>query len=173
MLNAISQRDPCGAVTENFMTESSIGSAAADRFIAPTPTQLTAARDIVARFAARWNRPRAEDLEELMHEDTRNLIPPMKVPADRAGVIEHFRQVLTQLPDLRIEVERWAPTGDAVLVEWRATATVAGQALSWTGVDRFCVRGDRMYEANVYWDTRGLTERIAEIATAARARTSH
>jgi hypothetical protein len=26
-----------------------------------------------------------------------------------------------------------------------------------------------MYEANVYWDTRGLAERIAEIAASARA----
>ena len=154
------------------MTET-VGHEAADRFAAPTPTQLAAARDIVARFATRWDRPRAEDLEELMHPDTRNLVPPMKVPADRAGVIEHFRQVLRQLPDLRIAVERWAPTGDAVMVEWLATATVAGQALSWTGVDRFCVRGDRIYEGKVYWDTRGLAERVAEIVAAAAARSAH
>jgi len=151
------------------MIETLAGRAAADRYVPPTPIQLAAARDIVMRFAARWDHPRAEDLEDLMHPDTRNLIPPMKTAADRAGVIAHFKGVLQQLPDLRIAVERWAPTGDAVMIEWRASATVAGQGLSWTGVDRFCVRGDRMYEANVYWDTRGLAERIAEIAAAARA----
>jgi len=159
--------DPCGVVKESLMNDIDVGPAAADRFVPPTPAQLAAARDIVARFAARWDRPRADDLEDLMHPDTCNLIPPMKTPADRAGVIAHFRGVLQQLPDLRIAVERWAPTGDAVLIEWRATATVAGQALSWSGVDRFCVRGDRMYEANVYWDTRGLAERIAAAVAAA------
>jgi hypothetical protein len=40
-------------------------------------------------------------------------------------------------------------------------STVAGQLLSWTGVDRFNIRGDRMYEGRVYWDTRRLAERIA------------
>ena len=102
-----------------------------------------------------------------MHADTRNLIPPMREPADREGVVEHFRGVLRQLPDLRIEVERWAPTGDAVMVEWKASATVAGKPLAWTGVDRFNVRGDRMFEAMVHWDTRGLAERIAAALAAA------
>ena len=147
-----------------------IAADASARFVPPTPAQLAAAQDIVGRFAARWARPRAEDLEELMLPDTRNLIPPMKVPADRAGVIAHFKQVLEQLPDLQIAVERWAPTGDAVLVEWRATATVADQPLQWTGVDRFCVRGDRIYEGCVYWDTRGLAERVAELVAQAAKR---
>jgi ketosteroid isomerase-like protein len=97
----------------------------------------------------------------MMHPDTQNLIPPMARPGDREAVVEHFKGVLKMLPDLLIEVIRWAPTGDAVIIEWKATATVAGQPLSWTGVDRFNVRGDRMYQANVYWDTRGLAERIA------------
>jgi ketosteroid isomerase-like protein len=71
------------------------------------------------------------------------------------------------LPDLRIDVIRWAPTGDAVLVEWRATASAGGQPLTWTGVDRFNIRGDRMYEANVYWDTRAVADRIAAAMRAA------
>ena len=140
-----------------------IAADASARFVPPTPVQLAAAHDIVGRFAACWARPSAEDLGELMQPDTRNLIPPMTEPADRAGVIAHFKQVLQQLPDLTVAVERWAPTGDAVLLEWRATATVAGAALEWTGVDRFCVRDDRMYEARVYWDTRGLADSVATL----------
>ena len=98
----------------------------------------------------------------LMHEDTQNLIPPMTEPANRAGVIEHFRQVLTQLPDLKVDVLQWAPTGDAVMIEWQASATVAGQVLKWQGVDRFNLRGDRMYKGQVYWDTRRVAEQVAE-----------
>ena len=140
-------------------------------FVAPTPEQLADARDIVGRFAERWSRPAADDLRDLMHADTRNQIPPMREPADRDGVVEHFRGVLRQLPDLRIEVERWAPTGDAVMIEWKASATVAGKPLAWSGVDRFNVRGERMYEAMVYWDTRGLAERVAAAIAQAGAPT--
>ena len=140
-------------------------------YAAPTPQQLAAASDIVGRFAQRWSRPTADDLRDLMHADTRNQIPPMNEPTDREGVIEHFRGVLRQLPDLRIEVERWAPTGDAVMVEWKASATVAGRPLSWTGVDRFNVRGERIYQGMVYWDTRGLAERVAAAIAQAGAAT--
>lgn len=147
-----------------------IHQAAAQAFVPPTEAQLAAARDLVGRFAARWDRPDADALRDLMHPETRNQIPPMTAPGDREAVVEHFRGVLAQLPDLRIAVLRWAPTGDAVLVEWRATATVAGQPLDWSGVDRFNIRGERMYEAMVYWDTRGLAERMGAIIQAARAK---
>jgi ketosteroid isomerase-like protein len=133
-------------------------------YVIPTEQQLASARDLVSRFATRWQKPDADAFRDLMHSDTRNLIPPMMEPADREGVVAHFRAVLYRLPDLRIEVIRWAPTGDAVMIEWKASATVGGQQLSWTGVDRFNIRGDRMYEASVYWDTRGLAERMAAIA---------
>lgn len=141
-------------------------------YVEPTQEQLAAARDLVERFAARWDRPDADALRDLMHSDTQNLIPPMTHPADREGVVEHFRAVLQALPDLRIEVLRWAPTSDAVLVEWQATATVAGRPLSWTGVDRFNIRGDRMYEARVYWDTRGVAERVAAAVQSAQSATT-
>jgi ketosteroid isomerase-like protein len=140
------------------------------KYLAPTPAQLEAAQDLVARFAARWDRPDADSLRDLMHPDTQNLIPPMTSPGDREAVVELFRGVLRMLPDMRLEVIRWAPTGDSVMIEWRATATVAGQVLSWTGVDRFGIRGDRMYEGHVYWDTRALAERVAlAIQAAGRA----
>lgn len=135
---------------------------AEQQYLLPTEEQLSNARIAVQRFAAEWQNPVADNLRSLMHEDTRNLIPPMTEPADREGVVEHFRQVLTQLPDLKVDVLQWAPTGDAVMIEWRASATVAGQALNWQGVDRFNLRGDRMYKGQVYWDTRRVAEQVAE-----------
>ena len=135
----------------------------------PTEQQLTAARDLVVRFAESWSHPNADSLRDLMHPDTRNLVPPMTQPGDRETVVEQFRQVFTRLPDLRVRIVRWAPTDDAVLVEWEASASVAGQPISWMGVDRINIRGDRMYQSNVYWDTRGVAERLAELARAAQA----
>ena len=82
---------------------------------------------------------------------------------DPSGYIVTNEHVVSRAADLKIEVIRWAPVGDAVMVEWRAHATVQGKAISWTGVDRFNVRDGRMYEASVYWDTRGLAERFAAL----------
>lgn len=39
-------------------------------------------------------------------------------------------------------------------------ATVAGEKLEWMGIDRISIRGDRAYEARVYWDTRQLDQRM-------------
>ncbi|WP_369719552.1 nuclear transport factor 2 family protein [Bradyrhizobium sp. LLZ17] len=148
---------------EQETTMSSVGTQAQNAYVAPTAGQLAAARDIVARFAEKWDKPSADALRDLMHPETQNLIPPMTAPGNREAVVEHFRDVLRRLPDLRLEVVRWAPTDDAVMIEWQATASVAGQPLAWSGVDRFNVRGDRIYQANVYWDTRGLAERMAAV----------
>ena len=136
----------------------------------PTPSQLDDAYALVDRFAAIWAKPDLEGLKSLMHEDTRNLIPPMTEPADREGVLAQFGATFERMPDLRVEVMRWAPTGDAVMVEWRASASIAGQPLSWVGVDRFNIRGDRMYAGQVYWDTRQVAEKIATSIQAAQAR---
>lgn len=144
-------------------------SAPAAPYQAPTPEQIAAAQDWVTRFSIRWARPDADDLPELMHPDTRNLIPPMAQPGDRQAVVEHFRGVLKMLPDFKVAVIRWAPTGDTVLIEWEGSATVAGKPLTWRGVDRVSLRGDRMYEGQVYWDTRGLAERIAAATSGAGA----
>jgi ketosteroid isomerase-like protein len=139
------------------------------KYVPPTETQLADAYALVDRFAAMWAEPNLADMQSLMHSDTRNLIPPMTEPADREGVLAHFGEVLRQLPDLWIEVVRWAPTGDTVMVEWCAHATVAGQPLSWTGVDRFGIRGGQMYEAHVYWDTRQVAAKFAAAVQAAQA----
>jgi predicted SnoaL-like aldol condensation-catalyzing enzyme len=84
-------------------------------------------------------------------------------------VVRHFNEVVRQLPDISVAVQRWALAGETVMIEWRAMATIATQAVSWTGVDVMRLRGDRMFEAQVYWDTRGTAERMASAARAATA----
>lgn len=129
-----------------------------------TPAQLTAAADWVARFAARWADLDPAALGELMHADTRNRIPPMTEPADRDGVIAHFARAQAMLGGLRLAVERWAASGDAVFVEWTASATVRGVAMTWRGIDRVLLRDGRTYAGEAFWDTRQLSERIAATA---------
>lgn len=125
----------------------------------------TEAAAYVARFAAHWNPLDPEKLGELMHEDTRNLIPPMTEPADRAGVIAHFQAVKRQLPDLRLVPVRWSVDGDAIFIEWVGEATVAGKTLSWHGVDRVLVRDGKTYAAEAFWDTRRVAELVVNATT--------
>jgi len=40
----------------------------------------------------------ADSLRDLMHPDTRNLIPPMTEPGDSETVVERFRGELNRLP---------------------------------------------------------------------------
>jgi ketosteroid isomerase-like protein len=134
---------------------------------APTETQRRAAERWVAGFAARWSPLDPEALRDLMHADTRNLIPPMTMPADADGVVAHFRQVKTRVPDLRLEVVRWAISGDAVFVEWTASVRVGDRALSWRGIDRVRLRDERTYEGEAFWDTRRAETLVAEAVAAA------
>jgi ketosteroid isomerase-like protein len=140
------------------------------RHHAPTTAQLAQAEDWVARFAASWAKPSPGDLRDLMHADTRNLIPPMKEPGDREGVVAHFDEVLRMIPDFRLEVIRWAATADTVMIEWQGSATVAGKALSWRGIDRISLRDSKTYEGQVYWDTRGVAEMMAQAVSEAQAK---
>lgn len=133
----------------------------------PSEQQVRDAEALVARFAALWHAPDPDTFRALMHPDTRNLVPPMTEPADREGVVQHFKEVVRRLPDMSVSVLRWALAGDTVMIEWRATATIATRALSWTGVDVMRLRGDRMFEAQVYWDTRGTAQRAEAAVRAA------
>lgn len=146
------------------------GAAALARFEAPTESQLLSASKFVQNYAAAWGREvvRAEDMKEQLHPDTRMLIPPMTEPTDRDGVVAHFAGVLQRVPDLHLEVLRWAPTGDAVIIEWEATATVLGQPVSWQGVDRFNLLDGLQVAGQAYWDTRGLEAKFAEAIAAAQ-----
>ncbi|MES2959606.1 MAG: nuclear transport factor 2 family protein [Pseudomonadota bacterium] len=123
----------------------------------PSPSSSTqqaeAAADWVRRFAQRWSSVDPQALRDLMHEDTRNLIPPMERPGNREEVVAHFQAVLQRVPDLRVEVTRWAVAGDAVFVEWDAHASLRGVPLHWRGVDRVILRDGRTVEGQVFWDT--------------------
>ena len=131
------------------------------KFTPPSPEQLAAAADWVARFEQKWQNPDPEDLADLMHADTQNLIPPMTKPANRQEVIAFFRSQLALVPGFKIEVVRWAPTGDTVMIEWEATATIGQRTLTWRGVDRVSLRDGRTYQGQVFWDTRRVAEEIA------------
>lgn len=131
-----------------------------------TEAQHAAAVRWVQGFATRWAPLDPEALRELMHPDTQNLIPPMAAPADAEGVIAHFRALASRFPGITLTVERWAIASDAVFVEWRGSASIAGQPIEWRGIDRVLLRDGRTYAGEAFWDT----QRVTTLVTAAIAR---
>jgi ketosteroid isomerase-like protein len=137
--------------------------------VPPTEAQREAAARWVEGFAARWAPLQPEALRELMHPDTRNLIPPMAEPADADGVIAHFRALAARLPGITLTVERWAAVGDAVFVEWRGSASIAGVPIEWRGIDRVLLRDGRTYAGEAFWDTQRVTGLFAAAMASAQA----
>lgn len=84
------------------------------------------------------------------------------MPAPIRGVDEpdYMRGIKGLMPDIGLRVEHWAANGDVVFVEYRMSGTLAGRALSWTGIGRFKLRGERAIDAIGRWDNLELLARI-------------
>ncbi|WP_320672058.1 nuclear transport factor 2 family protein [Patulibacter defluvii] len=129
---------------------------------APLPSipAFVEAAGFVQRFAERWANPSAEAFREILDPETRNLYPGMSEPQGPDGIVAWLGAATEALPDLRLEVTRWATDGDAVLIEFRAFATVAGEPRTWEGADRFRLRDGRCIEGRSYFDTAPLASAV-------------
>lgn len=126
----------------------------------PSLDAYTHAATFVSRFAERWSAPDAERFRDLLHPDTRNLYPGMTEPQGPDGIVDWLQAAIETFPDLKLNVTRWAPAGEGVLIEFEASALVAGRRLAWQGADRFSLRGDRCVEGRSYFDTRPLADAL-------------
>jgi ketosteroid isomerase-like protein len=128
---------------------------------------MSAAADFAERFAAYWQAPTLEGLDDLLAPDV-ELVAPMtptthSLPAGK----KVFARLLRLLPDLTGVVHRWGETEDGLLIEFTLSATAGGARLSWDAVDRFVLREDGLATVRVnYFDSARL---IREIATSPRA----
>lgn len=126
----------------------------------PSLDAYTQAATFVSRFAERWSAPDAERFRDLLHPQTRNLYPGMTEPQGPDGIVDWLQSGIETFPGLQLKVTRWATDGEAVLIEFEASATVAGRPLSWQGADRFTLEGDRCVEGRSYFDTRPLVDAL-------------
>jgi ketosteroid isomerase-like protein len=126
--------------------------------IATDPTS-EAARFVQA-FADFWDKPTLPSFQALMHPDVR-LIQPLAPPArGLAEASAWFESTKALLPDIRITVDRWSGTADALFIEWTATATFGGRPVSWHAVDRFRLEGGKARERVAYFDALPLVGTI-------------
>ena len=107
----------------------------------------------VERFADGWAGPHPERLLDLLHPDVRLIQPIFPPTLGRAAAEARlFRPLFRFMPDMRLAVVRWSAAGDAVFIEWTATATVGGRPLRWSGVDRFLLVEGRATERVSWFD---------------------
>jgi ketosteroid isomerase-like protein len=124
------------------------------------------ATEFIERFKAGWRRREREAFADVLDDDVDAFFPGMPQPGGKAEALDWLDKALATFPDLELEVQRWARTGDSVLIEWQATATVGSERLTWGGCDRFTLRGGRGIEERVYIDTAPLTEALARAGAA-------
>ncbi|HEX9942508.1 MAG TPA: ester cyclase [Thermoanaerobaculia bacterium] len=129
-------------------------------------------------FEEVWNRRRTETIDELLlptsigHLETGDVHGAEEFKPVRA-------QLLSALPDLRLEIEDTAAEGENVVVRWRVCATHQGEGLGVAptqraveirGITWLRIRDGHLVEGWDSWNLGGLIARLqADEAPAARA----
>jgi ketosteroid isomerase-like protein len=114
---------------------------------------MSDAERFVSRFSEMWKAPEPDAFAALWHEDGELLHPGMESPISSAEIPDYVRKLKAAAPDISLRVHRWAAADDFVLIEWTITTTVNDEAVEWSGVDRFTLRGDRAVYGVAYFDT--------------------
>lgn len=119
----------------------------------------------VERFERFWANPDPDRVSELVAPDAVASWPGMD-PIRGTEYPEHIARILALAPDLRLDVSAHAQAGEVVFISWRARATAGGEALEWTGIDRFRLRDGRAVEGLIAYDTLPLQQALERAQTA-------
>ncbi|HEX5984202.1 MAG TPA: nuclear transport factor 2 family protein [Solirubrobacterales bacterium] len=103
---------------------------------------MSAAADFAERFAAYWQAPSVDGLDEILAPDVRLVAPMTPATHGLADGKKVMGALLQALPDITGVVHRWGETDDGLLIEFTLSATAGGKPLSWDAVDRFVLRED-------------------------------
>lgn len=123
---------------------------------------MSRAADFAERFAAYWQAPTVDGLDEILAPDVRLVAPLTPTTQTLAEGKEVFARLLRALPDLTAAVHRWGETEDGVLIEFTLSATAGGAPISWDAVDRFVLREDGLATVRInYFDSAALIRKIA------------
>jgi hypothetical protein len=115
-----------------------------------------------ARFVADYQRIRDMDdspaLGRLWDPDGTLHHPNLSRPIRGAQLPAFNDYTLSRLPDLCWALDDWATRGNVVYLEWTCRATVSGNRVVWSGVDRIEFHRGLITKEIVYCDTMPLLE---------------
>lgn len=110
--------------------------------------------DFVENFKRLWAAPAAlvEEFMDALSPDVRLVAPLGVITVGHERGLRSLRRLFAALPDMRGEIDRWAETDDALLIEMRFIATIGGRRLEWPNVDRFRFVDGIAVERVAYFD---------------------
>jgi ketosteroid isomerase-like protein len=117
-------------------------------------------RQFVDAFAQFWRAPSADGLDALLTEDVVLRQPLTPTARSLQAGQREFARIFVAIPDLHALVDRWGPTRDGVLIEFRLIGTLGGQPIEWPVVDRFVLREGMAVERVSYYDPGFLIKAI-------------
>lgn len=92
--------------------------------------------NVVRRFRAAWEDPHPHAWDDLLDDSVRFVQPMLRDGVGPALWWEEFARTQALLPELRVEVLRWAGAEETVFIHIRFVATAGGRPLTWEAVDR-------------------------------------
>lgn len=107
----------------------------------------------VERYVETWASREPRVMARMWHPDGRLRHPALDREIDGATVALNNDNTKALIPDLQWRLRHWAARGDVVFLEWTNSGTVNGTHLEWDGVNRMVLRGDRIADEAVFFDT--------------------
>lgn len=113
-----------------------------------------AAADFVERFSEFWRAPAPERLGSLIAHDARLSAPMIPTTVGLEAGKHSFADLFKLIDNMTVEVHRWGPTSDGVLIEFTVRGATNGSPVSWESVDRFVLDEDGLATERVtYFDS--------------------
>lgn len=121
---------------------------------------MTDAERFMQRYLEVWPSFDAERLEEAIDPESTIHHSGMEKPIRGADEPDYVRAIKALMPDISLEVANWAARGNVVFIEYEMSGTLAGRPLTWTGIGRFELRGERAIDVIGRWDNLDLLAQI-------------
>lgn len=121
---------------------------------------MTNAERFMQRYMEVWPSFEADQLWKAIDPQATIHHSGMESPIRGEDEPDYVRAIKALMPDIGLEVTSWAAREDVVFIEYEMSGTVAGRPLTWTGIGRFKLRGERAVDAIGRWDNLDLLARI-------------
>ena len=121
---------------------------------------MTDAERFMQHYLEVWPTFDADRLEKAIDPEATIHHSGMVNPIRGAEEPDYVRAIKELMPDIELEVANWAANGDVVFIEYEMRGTLAGQILSWTGIGRFKLWGERASDVIGRWDNLDLLAQI-------------
>ena len=121
--------------------------------------------EFVQEFIEVWKRPTPERLVQCLHADVVLYQSDWEPIHGVEAAYCEFSRLLSWLPDLRGEVDRYCGSDGILFIEWRMLVPLSSEPLTIHAVDRFLLHGKLAIERRVFLDEQPLMKAIMKHPT--------